>query len=208
MPAQVTLTHPLSGDTAFPLWNTQINNDLEAIASNFYSDDNSAPAVQFPFQWRADMGSTNGPYLYLGNEAANAWFCVAKLDDADAVPPVFALGVYVSKDTEGTVGANKIAFTLQVKDPRATLSAASITGRRRVLVVVATSTFGAPGGTQTLAVTTGVLLKAHTADQLLEIETDVSGTAVVTVEVTGAGDRYVRASVGDGEATELQGTWA
>jgi hypothetical protein len=208
MPAQVPITHPLDG---YEKWRTlfpKVNDNFEALASNFYSDDNSAPAERFPFQWRADMGSTNGPYLYLGNEAADDWFCVAELDNADAVPPVFALGVLVTKDAEGTSGANKIKFSCQVTDPRGTVGAAAVTGRRLLTVIVATTSNGAPGGTQTLAVVTGALVATLAAGTVLLVETDADGLAEVTLEVTGAGDRYVRASCGQGRAFELQGTWA
>lgn len=208
MPAQVTFTHPVSGDTRFDVLLPQLAHNFEALASNFYSDDDSEPTERLAFQWFVDMGATNGPFLKLGNETADGWHYVAELDNADLAPPVFALGVYMSKDAEGAAGADKITFSAQVKDVRGTAGAADVGGRRLVTLVVSTTTFGAPGGTQTLAVVTGTLIATLDSGKVLLIETDADGLAEVTVEVTGAGDRFVRASVGHGRVAELQGTWA
>lgn len=208
MPAQVTFTHPLDADELFPTQWPKLTANFQALASNFYSDDDSQPAERFPFQWFADMGATNGRYLKVSNEAADAWFYVAKLDNGDAVPPVFALGCWITKDAEGTAGADKITFSVQVKDVRSSSGADNVTGRRLVTFIVAATSFAAPGGTQTLVVVTGTQVAALDAGKVLLVETDSTGLAEVTVEVTGAGDRFVRAMVGHGEPVELQGTWA
>ncbi len=80
----------------------------------------------------------------------------------------------------------------------------------RFLIVfrVGTAEWGAPAGTQTLAVATGTLIKAHTADQLLLVETDANGVAAVDVTVSGAGTRYVTATIGEESASSGAIAWA
>lgn len=188
--------------------------DRAKIVANFqaafalsYSTDASEPAITYPGQLWNDR---SGGYLKQRNHANDGWFVIGALapsDDSEA-PHVGVLGVYVTKDTEGTAGANKITFTFQVTDVRASASGLAVKGRKLLKVRIAATTFAAPGGTQTVVVTQGVEVKVHTAGAYLDIETDADGIAKITVEVSGAGDRFVRASVGDSDATELQGTWA
>lgn len=205
MPAQVPFVHPLDPDDLDPVLLAQQNNNFEALASNFYSDDGSEPAVRFPFQWRFDR---DVDLVKVGNEAADDWHVVGELAGDDASPPVFGLGVYVTKDAEGTAGANLITFSFQVCDLRADAAAVAVPGRRTLRIVLATSSFGAPAGTQTVVVVTGVEIAVLSAGKVLDVETDEDGLAEITVEVSGAGDRFVRATCGHGKAYELSGTWA
>lgn len=63
-------------------------------------------------------------------------------------------------------------------------------------VWVATTAGGAPGGTQTAAWGTGVVVQEIAANQAWLVRTDGSGVAVLTLTVSGAGTRYVSGSIG------------
>lgn len=184
-----------------------INENFESAWSWSYSDNATEPALTYPGQPWNDASALLLKQRFHGNTDWHAAGALAPLDDSEA-PHLGVLGVYVTKDAEGTAGADLITFTCQVTDVRASAAALPVAGRKVLRVRIATSSFGAPGGTQTVTVTTGVLLKAHTTDQYFDLETDADGTAAFTVSVTGAGTRHVRASVGDSDATELSGTWA
>lgn len=205
MTAYNTIT-VLAGSDVVKTSRADLNNSLAAAFSLCYSDDASEPSETWPGQLWADASAGYLKQRFHGDDGWHVAGALAPTDDGEA-PHVGVLGVYVTKEAEGTPGANQIRFTFQVTDLRASASALVVKGRKVIRVIVAATTFAAPGGTQTVAVTQGTLLKAHTADQLLEIETDSDGIAKITVEVSGSGDRFVRASVGDSDATELQGTW-
>lgn len=184
-----------------------LNDNFLAVMGFHYSDDGSAPPVTTPAMiWvDADAG-----LIKQRDDSDAAWNVIGKWAGSDAPAVLGALGVKITKDTEGTTASDVIRFTLQVTDARANAAGAvDIAGRRHLLVAISTSSFGAPAGPQTVAAgSTGVVLQELTADQLLLVETDASGTAEIDVTVTGSGDRYLRGSVGDSEVTELQGTWA
>ena len=74
-------------------------------------------------------------------------------------------------------------------------------------VWIGTGSFGAPAGTQTVTVTTGVQIDAPLVNQRLKVLTDATGKAVVRVNVTGAGTRWVMAAIA-ASSKSLDGTWA
>lgn len=83
------------------------------------------------------------------------------------------------------------------------------TSNRFVLLVrVGTAEWGAPAGTQTVTVATGTTLKVLTTDQLLLVETDASGVAAIDIAVTGAGTRYVTATIDEESASSGAVVWA
>lgn len=89
----------------------------------------------------------------------------------------------------GQTGSERVA-NLRVVDANDTAA----TGTFLVLVWVSASEGGAPGGTQTLAVTKGVAVKEIETGLVLVLATDRDGAA--QVEVSGAaGSRWIGASV-------------
>lgn len=80
--------------------------------------------------------------------------------------------------------------------------------RFMLTVRIGTAEWGAPAGTQVVTVTTGTAIKVLTTDQLLWIETDATGKAAIDIEVTGAGTRYVTATVGVESASSGAIAWA
>lgn len=197
----------LAGGGVIKLDRVTINNNLFAVMGFHYSDDGSAPPETTPGMIWIDASAG---YIKQRDDSDAAWNVVGVWAGSDAPAHIGALGVKISKDTEGTTATDAIRFTLQVTDARANAgSAVNVAGRRHLLVAIATTTFAAPSGTQTVAIgSTGVMLQELTADQLLLVETDANGAAEVDVTVSGAGDRFLRGSVGDSAVTELQGTWA
>lgn len=101
------------------------------------------------------------------------------------------LQVLVSPGAEGAVGADTRRFTLQVTNRKGR----SCLGLFALLVVIGTSATGGPAGTQTVTVSTGATVQTIAANQAIILFTDAAGKAVVDVQVTGAGSRYVRAGV-------------
>lgn len=184
-----------------------LNNNFLAVMGFHYSDDASAPPVTTPGMIWIDASAG---YVKQRDDSDAAWNVVGTWAGSDAPAALGVLGVKITKDTEGTTASNTIRFTLQVTDARANAAGAvDIAGRRHLLVAISTSSFGAPAGTQTVAAgSTGVVLQELTSDQLMLVETDANGAAEIDVTVSGSGDRYLRASVGDSAVTELQGTWA
>ncbi len=118
---------------------------------------------------------------------------------ADEIPTLAA----ITKDAEGDTGADNIEFTIQLQD----LNAGAFPRRATVDIRIATSAFGVPGGTQTVTVTQGVLLKVHTTDQYLTVESDANGTIKIRVNVTGGPEtRHLMASIYN-ESVSLQADW-
>lgn len=197
----------LQGNGSLHTDRVTLNNALIALASGHYSDDGTEPDVTYQGMLWIDASAG---YVKRRNDSDDGWLVVGTWPGSDAVPHLGVLGVYITKDTEGTTASDTIRFSLQVADARGSASAVAVTGRRRVIVAIATSTHGAPGGTQTVTVSTGVEVAdiGGSADQVLVCETDANGLLEIDVAVTGAGDRFVRACVGDGALAELQGTWA
>ncbi len=176
-----------------------LNSNFEAIMALHYSDDGTAPPVTKQGLLWADA---QAGYLKQRNESDSAWYVIGKLF-ASGDPG--HLGVLSTVVTKGTEAADVIRFTVQARDASGAVDQA---GRRHVLIVVSASSFGAPGGTQTVTFNTGTILVTHTANQIYLVESDATGMIEVDVNVSGAGSRYVRASVGDSEPVELDGTWA
>lgn len=80
-------------------------------------------------------------------------------------------------------------------------------GRYLVLVWIATSEFGAPGGTQTFgSATAGTIVHTLTADKTVLVETGADGVASFPVTVTGAGTRYAQALC-LGEIASFAASW-
>lgn len=205
MPAQTIFTHPMNGDV---LWNLNfpiLNDNLEAMASCFYSDDGSAPAVTYPMQLWAD-GSAG--YMKQRNRANDTWQVVGKMATASPDAPAVwgQLGCYITAAAEA---GNVRRVTIQIVDARGDANGDAIAGSRLVHVVLAASSDGAPGGTHTAAVgTAGQVLQELTADDLLLCQTDANGALEVDVTETNVTSVWVRAWTGDGEQSELEVAFA
>lgn len=205
MPAQVTFTHPLDADELFPTLWPKLNADLEAIASWFWSTDGSAPATTLPNMVWVDE---SGGYVKQRNTDDDGWTVIGRATpDGQEPHHLGVLGCYVTAGAENSPSADDIVATVQVTDARASAAARNVTGKRFALVVVAATSGGAPGGTQTLTVTTGTLVASLDSNKVLLVESDSSGTIAVKVNASGATARYLRAAVGDGVPSEVTLTW-
>ncbi|MDX2147570.1 MAG: hypothetical protein SFZ23_08620 [Planctomycetota bacterium] len=81
-------------------------------------------------------------------------------------------------------------------------------GRYRLRVWIAATAFGAPGGTQVIAVVPGTtLLQTIASNQDLSLLTDPSGTAQLDVTVSGPGTRHVMADVAGEVVTSGAVAW-
>ena len=86
-----------------------------------------------------------------------------------------------------------IAVTMQVQQ-----NGVDLAGRFRIFVYLSETDLGAPDAANTTtAVTTGVELKEHTTDALIEAMTDENGTLVMAFTNSGNDDKYVYAAFGD-----------
>ncbi len=205
---QTTVTHPLDGDEVFPILWPKVNDNFKAVMTLFLSDDASEPAVNYPGQLFHDVSAG---YVKIRNLADDGYLVIGKAMTASPVaPPVLGeLGCYITKDSEGDEGANIIRFSIQVGDVRADANMDAVAGERPVLVIVSATSNGAPGGTGTSAVgSAGQVLQELTAETVLLCQTDSTGLLEIDVTETGAKSLYVRAACGQGQFTELQGTWA
>ena len=205
MPAQTTFTHPLDGDQYFSISWPQLNNDLQAIAQWFYSDDGSAPAVTFPMMVWADASAG---YVKQRNLANDDWHVIGKMATSSPEAPAVLgqLGCYL---TAGAEASNVRRVTVQVGDARGDANADAVAGKRLVWVALATSSDGAPGGTHTAAIgTAGQILQQMTTDDLLLCETDANGTLEIDVTETSTTSVWVRAWCGQGQYTELEVAFA
>lgn len=89
-------------------------------------------------------------------------------------------------------GSSVRRFTVQVVDRLTN----PVRDRFPVRFTVGTADTGAPAGTQTVSVVTGATVQTVAANQCIDLMTDAAGLAEVDVTVTGAGTRYVRATIG------------
>lgn len=210
MVTQPTTSYPFPPSSEIATWPGAQDDNLKGTRTLGYSDDASEPTELFSCQLFMDGATDYIKQHTVQTTGSPAYFVVGKFSADDSSPPHWGvLGCYLTKDAEGTTASDTIRFSIQITDARASASADALAGRRRVTVIVSTSSFGAPAGTQTVAAgSTGLVLVETTADQVLECETDANGLLEIDITVSGAGDRFVRAYVGDSEPTELQGTWA
>ncbi len=126
---------------------------------------------------------------------------VAKLDDTvqDLIPTLAT----ITKDTEGTVGADIIRFSLQARDANGNNLAQEMVIR----TWVGTADKGGAAGSQVIGI--GAAGGIIDSDLLTyaNIVTNSSGVASVDVTVTGAGTRYFMAEI-NGKVYSLSATWA
>lgn len=107
--------------------------------------------------------------------------------------------------SEDSPGANDIQVTIQARDANdANLSANFLTR-----LWVSSADKGAPpgGGGPTLTVATGTTLYTRTANEDLDVITDSSGTAVITLNIAGAATWYLMAEI-DGRIYSATVTWS
>lgn len=104
----------------------------------------------------------------------------------------------------GAEAANVRRFTLEVVNrldrPRP--------GRWLVLVWLAETAYGAPGGTQTTSFNAGTVVEELAADQAWVVLTDADGAVELDVTVAGAATRHLHHLVLGPVPTPLSATWA
>ena len=183
-------------------WDATVNTDFERLEDLIESY--PFPIYEVDKAGSLPTASDNDRAIAFHQESDDSWGLYfsdgatwQRFTFADDSVPVLA---DITKSAES---ADNIDFTIQVNNPRGEAIA-----RKMVLDVwIGTADFGAPAGTQTVSVTTGVQLDAPLANQRLKVLTDATGKAVVRVNVTGAGTRYVMASIA-ASTKSLAGTWA
>lgn len=111
----------------------------------------------------------------------------------------FYVGVVI---TVGDETANVRSFTLQVVDRLDR----DVKQRFVLMVVVGTDATGTPGGTQ-LVTSAGPVIPI-VANQAAFVVTDEDGEAVISVEVSGAGSRYMSVIAGTEIFASGEVTWA
>lgn len=112
----------------------------------------------------------------------------------------------ITKEGEGTPGADDIRFTIQAIDHNNT----ALTARASIDVWVSNAgNFGAPAGTHTITISTGTLIApaAIGNTEAFRVLSDATGKVVVVVNVTGAGSRSVMASINGSQVQATAGTW-
>lgn len=124
---------------------------------------------------------------------------------ADAIADLITQLATITKEAEGTPGANDIRFTIQVQDGQGN----SLSGRFFVDVWIATSDLGAAAAIASFTCTTGTVIQTVLANGHLRILTDANGTIKVVAN-PGAGvfTEYVMAALGGAAVKSLSGTWA
>lgn len=80
--------------------------------------------------------------------------------------------------------------------------------RFAVWVRIGTAEWGPAAGTQAVTLVTGTIVVALVVDQLYLIETNASGVAAIDIAVTGAGTRYVTATIDEESASSGAIAWA
>ena len=130
------------------------------------------------------------------------------LNPADLVPGL-TKRIPNMKDTtieaEGTPSADDIRFTIQARDAN-NINALE---RNVIDIWVSTAFFGAPGGTHTITVDTGTLISPAPISntEAFRVMSDAAGLVKIIVNVTGAGNRSLMASVNGSQVEAKFATW-
>jgi hypothetical protein len=188
------------GSTLVSAGRTKVNDALESLKSCFIGA--TLPATNLLPGMVAIETTTHT--INRRDEANTSWIVIGYSTEGFGGLDRCAPEVAITVEAEGVPTANDRRFTVQVQDRAGN----NLAGYYRLNLWLANSDHGAPAGAAALTLSTGTLIKTVTASQVIEVETDATGMAVLVVNPGGgAFTQYLMGTTGNAPVTSLVAAW-